>query len=134
MNLLQEYIHHSRGYRFGSRCCWIRLYASEPSSVPVVVCEEIPEIGVNIREAAEYMAAEVIAEHFPDGLSNLPRPILWIEHRPSRRRSGPGQYFLLDFPSYHPRPAAVGFVRPLTLGHPKRVELDIKEVLSLTSS
>lgn len=134
MNLLQEYIHHGRGYRFGSRCCWIRLYASEPFNVPVVVCEEMPEIGVSIREVAEYLAAEVIAEHFPEGLPDLPRPMLWIEHRPGRGRRGLGRYFLLDFPSYHPQPAAMGFVRPLTLGHPKRVELDLREVLSLTRS
>lgn len=131
MGLTREYIHHGRGYRFGSRCCWIRLYSTGLGQAPVVVCEEMPEVGVNVAEVAEYLAAEVIAEHFSGKLPDLPRPLLWIEHRPGRNRRGPGRYFLLDFPSYRPQPAAVGFSRPLTLGCPKRIELGRREILSL---
>lgn len=89
-------------------------------------------MGVGVAEAAEYLAAEVIAEQFPEGLPDLPRPLLWIEHRPGHNRRGPGRYFLLDFPSYDPRPAAMGFVRPVTLGRPQRVELESGEVAILT--
>src|SRR3712207_8866284 len=59
--------------------------------------------GAGVSEMAEQLAAEVILEHFADGLPDLPRPLLWIEHRPARRR-GSGRYALLTFPFYHPRP------------------------------
>jgi hypothetical protein len=133
MNLTHEYIRHRRGYAFGAGCCWIRVYEGEPGDAPVIVCEELPEVGsAGVSEMAAQLAAEVILEHFPDGLPNLPRPLLWIEHHPARRR-GPGRYALLTFPSYHPRPAAPGFVRRVTLGTPTREPLLPKEVAVLTS-
>ena len=80
---------------------------------------------------AAQLAAEVILEHFVDGLPDLPRPLLWIEHRPARRR-GPGRYTLLSFSSYHPRPAGAGFVRRVTLGAPTREQITPLEVAILT--
>src|SRR5215207_8086359 len=84
-----------------------------------------------VTEMAEQLAAEVILEHFADELPDLPRPLLWIEHRPARRR-GPGRYALLDFPSYRPRSAGAGFVRRVTLGVPRREYLTPEEVAILT--
>ena len=115
MNLTAEYIHNRRGYRFGAQCCWVRVYRGESGDAPVVVCEELRDNGVRVSEVSEYLAAEVIRDHFPDGLPVLRHPILWIEHRPSRRR-GPGRYRLVIFSSYAPRPAGAGFVRRETLG------------------
>ncbi len=81
---------------------------------------------------AEQLAAEVILEHFAGGLPDLPRPILWVEHRPARRR-GPGRYALLTFSSYRPRPAGAGFVRRVSLGGVRRREpLTPGEVAVLT--
>jgi hypothetical protein len=132
MNLTHEYIRHRRGYAFGAGCCWIRVYEGEPGDAPVVVCEELPEAGgAGVSEMASQLAAEVILEHFADRLPDLPCPLLWIEHRPSRRR-GPGRYNLLTFPSYHPRPAGAGFVRRMTLGTPRREDLTPDEVAILT--
>jgi len=133
MNLTHEYIRHRRGYAFGAGCCWIRVYEGEPGDAPVIVCEELPEAGsASVSEMSAQLAAEVILEHFPDGLPNLPRSLLWIEHRPSRRR-GPGRYSLLTFPSYCPRPAGAGFVRRVTLGAPTREQLTPEEVAILTT-
>jgi hypothetical protein len=98
----------------------------------VVVCEELPEAGgAGVTEMAEQLAAEVILEHFAGGLPDLPRPILWVEHRPARRR-GPGCYVLLTFPSYRPRQMGAGFVRRVTLGAPRREPLTPGEVAILT--
>ncbi len=127
MSLSHEYIHHRLGYRFGTRCCWIRIYEGEPGDAPVVVCEEI----VGVSGMSEYLAAEVIREHFPGALPDLPRPLLWIEHRRARKR-GPGRYALLTFPSYAPRPEGVGFTRRVTLGPPRREPLAPYEVATLT--
>jgi len=132
MNLTHEYIRHRRGYAFGAGCCWIRIYEGEPGDAPVVVCEELPEAGsAGVSEMAAQLAAEVILEHFADGLPDLARPVLWIEHRPARRR-GPGRHSLLTFSSYDPRPAGAGFVRRGTLGAPRRDPLTPEEVEILT--
>ena len=132
MNLTHEYIRHRSGYSFEAGCCWIRVYEGEPGDAPVVVCEELPGVGgAGVAEMADQLAAEVILEHFADGLPDLPRPLLWIEHRPARRR-GPGHYTLLDFPSYAPLPRGAGFVRRVTLGEAHREPLTPEEVAILT--
>ena len=132
MNLTHEYMRHRRGYAFGAGCCWIRVYEGEVRDAPVIVCEELPGVGgVGVSEMAEQLAAEVILEHFADGLPDLPRPLLWIEHRPARRR-GSGRYALLSFPTYRPCPLGAGFVRRMTLGTPTREPLTPKEVAVLT--
>ena len=129
MNLTHEYIRHRSGYSFEAGCCWIRVYEGEAGDAPVVVCEELPDVG-GVAEMAGQLAAEVILEHFADGLPDLPRPLLWIEHRPARRR-GPGRYALLTFPSYLPRCVGAGFVRRMSLGAPRREALGTYEVAIL---
>jgi hypothetical protein len=95
------------------------------------VCEELPKVGgVATREVSGYLAAEVVREHFSGGLPDLPRPLLWIEHRPARRR-GTGKYFLHTFSSYRPRIVGAGFVRRVTLGTSHRVPLAPAEVAIL---
>lgn len=132
MNLTAEYIHHRLGYRFGAQCCWVRVYRGESGDAPVVVCEELRDSRGRISEVPERLAAEVIRDHFPEGLPDLPHPLLWIEHRPPRRR-GPGRYRLVRFASYALRPAGAGFVRRETLGEPvHREPLDPEEVTLLT--
>ncbi len=132
MRLTREYIHNRRGYRFGTRCCWIRIYRGAAGDAPVVICEEMWDGGGLVSDMSEYLAAEVIRDHFPEGLPDLPRPLLWIEHRPARRR-GPGRYRLVSFASYTPHPAGAGFVRRERLGGVlHREPLDPKEVATLT--
>ncbi len=133
MTLTHDYIHQRRGYRLGVGCCRDRIYRGAEGDAPVVLCTELPS-GADREELAELagcLTAEVIREHFPDGLPDLPRPLLWIEHRPARRR-GRGRYALLSFPSYRPRPAGAGFVRRMTLGDPRREPLSLEEVAVLT--
>jgi hypothetical protein len=131
MSLTHEYMHQRAGYRLGSGSCWIRIYKSVDHDAPVVVCEALPEVGgMASGEVFGQLAAEVIREHFAGGLPNLPRPLLWIEHRPARRR-GPGRYFLHTFPYYSPRSVGAGFVRRVTLGASRREPLDPAEVEAL---
>jgi hypothetical protein len=134
MDLAAEYIHQRRGYRFGTHCCWVSVYRGAAGDAPVVVCQELRDGGALVSEMSEYLAAEVVREHFPDGLPNLPRPLIWIEHRPARRR-GPGRYRLVSFSSYAPRPAGAGFVRREKLGPPTGRELlTAHEVAVLTEA
>jgi len=85
-----------------------------------------------LAHLAGYLAAEVVRDWFPEGLLELPRPLLWIEHRPPRKNNGPGRHALLDFPDYTPRPEGAGFVRRVTLGVPTREPLTTAEVAVLT--
>ena len=131
MNLTHEYMHHRTGYGLGAGC-WIRIYENAPGDAPVVICEALPEAGsIPTKEAAGYLAAEIIRDHFPDGLPDLERPVLWIEHRPALRR-GPGKYFLHTFPTYAPKLIGAGFVRRVTLGISRREPIDPSEVAALT--
>jgi hypothetical protein len=125
-----DYIHQGASYRYGVGWARIRIYAGESSSdAPVVLCSELPE---NAGEGmVERLAAEVVRDRFGDGLPDLPRPLLWIEHVPPRRK-GPGKYFLLTFPTYIPRSEGAGFVRRFTLGSPSRERLTPREVEVLT--
>lgn len=134
MNLAGEYMHHRSGYRFGTRCYWVRIYEGEPGDAPVVVCSPSTEIGGadDATETSRYLAAEVIHEFFAGGLPDLPRPLLWIEHRPGRKRRGLGKYYLLCFATYRPKPEGLGFVKSMTLGVPEREPLTPEEVAVLT--
>lgn len=132
MTLTHDYIHQREGYRLGVGCCRVRIYRGGGGDAPVVLCTELPDAGGDyLAELAGSLAAEVVRAHFPDGLPDLPRPLLWIEHRPARRR-GPGRYALLDFPSYRPRLVGAGFVRRMTVGTPRREPLSPAEAASLT--
>ena len=82
---------------------------------------------------SRYLAAEVVQQHFADGLSDLPRPLLRVEHRLARSsRYGPDKYFLVSFSCYRPRPEGIWFARRPTLGSPSRELLSASEVASLT--
>ena len=54
---------------------------------------------------AGYLAAQVIRNHFPGGLPDLPRPLLWIEQRLTFE-GDPQEYSLVSFPFYRPGPWA----------------------------
>jgi hypothetical protein len=134
MNLACEYMHHRSGYRFGTRCYWVRIYEGALCDAPVVVCSPLTEIGVtdDTPETSGYLAAEVIREWFAGRLPDLPRPLLWIEHRPRRRQPERGRYYLLAFATYRPKLEGLGFAKRVTLGAPKREQLTPEEVAVLT--
>ena len=129
MNLTHEYMHHRTGYRLGAGCCWIRIYKGAECDAPVVVCEELPGSEASLRGGVVILAAEVVREHFSGGLPDLPRPLLWVEHRPP---AGAGQARLpVHLPPTVPGPwarASCG-ASPSELSH--REPLDPAEVAIL---
>jgi len=130
---MYDYIHQGECYRYGVGWARIRIYPGPMSGdAPVILCSDLPEERGD--EMIERLAAEVVRDRFASGLPDLPRPVLWIEHRPSRRRRGPGRYALLTFPTYRPRHEGTGFVRRVTLGAPQREPLTTREVEILTGS
>lgn len=79
----------------------------------------------------ELLAAGVVCDRFGGSLPDLSRPLLWVEHRPSRRNCGPGRYQLLTSPVYEPRLEGAGVVRRIILGFPSRECLTLREVTVL---
>ena len=130
MGVVYDYIHQGGCYRYGVVWCRIRIYGCASGDAPVVLCTDLPE--GRGEEMVERLAAEVIRDRFGGSLPDLPRPLLWIEHCPSRRNRGPGRYQLLTFPVYKPRLEGAGFVRRITLGAPSREGLTPREVTVLT--
>lgn len=109
--LVSDYVHPTpRGGR-----CRIRIFEAG-GELPVVLCTELPDNeGTSITNAAERIAAEVLANH-PDvfdpfgrvslgGLS-YDKPFVWIEHYLDGARGtpeDPATFDLVEFSHYEPR-------------------------------
>jgi hypothetical protein len=109
--LVSDYVHPTpRGGR-----CRIRIY-EEAGELPVVLCTELPDNeGTSITNAAEQIAAEVLANHpgvfDPFGRVSLgglsyDKPFVWIEHYLDGARGtpqDPATFDLVEFSHYEPR-------------------------------
>jgi hypothetical protein len=112
-----DVIHTFHGFRGPGAVCRIRVYRP-PGSPPVVVATELPENeNTSITNAAEELAADVLASYLPDRAGD-DRPFVWIEHYPP----GPGRrdetFDLVTFEHYHPRQELRGGRWRLTIGVP----------------
>jgi hypothetical protein len=109
--LVSDYVHPTpRGGRYR-----IRIY-EEAGELPVVLCTELPDNeGTSITNAAEQIAAEVLANHpgvfDPFGRVSLgglsyDKPFVWIEHYLDGARGtpqDPATFDLVEFSHYEPR-------------------------------
>jgi hypothetical protein len=89
----------------GEVFCRLRIF-EKPGRVPVVVVTELSlGAGPRLAKVEPYLAAEVLARHFPDRFE-LPEPVHWVEHRErgewELRRNVP-EFYLVEFASYTPR-------------------------------
>jgi hypothetical protein len=134
-------VHHSvlrmEGFRLGGGSCRIRIYRGDgPGDAPVVICSEMPdkpgEPAANIRLLAEHIAGEVVRRHFPEGLPNLPRPLIWIE-RYLTFEGDPLEFALVDFAFWRPRPAGLGTDGRVALGTARRESITGEDVLRLVA-
>jgi hypothetical protein len=110
--LVYDSVLRMEGFRLGGGSCRIRIYRGDgPGGAPVVICSELPdeagEPAANVRLLAEHIAGGVVRRHFPGGLPNLPRPLIWIE-RYLTFEGDPPQFALVDFAFWRPRPAGLG--------------------------
>jgi hypothetical protein len=125
------------GFRLGGGLCRIRIYrGEEPGDAPVVICSELPdkpgEPAANIRLLAEQIAGEVVRHHFPRGLPNLPRPLIWIE----RYLTFEGdllEFALVDFAFWRPRSVGLGSEGPVVLGSSRREPIIGEDVRRLVA-
>jgi hypothetical protein len=85
--------------------CRIRIFEA-PGRTPVIIASELPENhNTSITNMAEYLAAEIIARHFPARFEE-DEPVVWIEHYPSievKGRHTKVEYSRVRFASWTPR-------------------------------
>jgi hypothetical protein len=135
--IVHDRVLRMEGFRLGGGLCRIRVYrGDEPNDAAVVICSELPdnpgEQAANVRLLAEHIAGEVVRRHFPGGLPNLPRPLIWIE-RYLTFEGDPLEFALVDFAFWHPRPAGLGINGRVALGTARREPITGEDVRRLVA-
>jgi hypothetical protein len=134
MGKTHDYTYDYRGLHTPGAKCRIRVY-ERAGDVPVVIATELPDNdNTSVTNIAEYLAAEIIARHFPHRFEEE-NPVIWIEHDPPieahGRRGKTVEYSLVEFDSYTPRQERV-FGRPrVRIGDPAWRHLREEEVEEL---
>ena len=103
--------------------------------MPVVIASELPtNKNTSVTNAAEYLAAEVIARYLPQRFEHE-RPVIWIEHYPpfelGEKRGKSVEYSLVEFGSWTPRVRRVFGVDRIVLGEPEWRALSEEAVAEL---
>ena len=125
-----DYLYEYRGLWQDGATVRIRIY-SGPLIRPVVITTEPPDNpGSSVTNMVEYLAAEIIEQHFSDTADEHGRPV-FIEHYPPRQlgnRRGDETFDLVEFPLTQPKPVLVGGRWRTSLGEPSWRRLDKAEV------
>jgi hypothetical protein len=96
MHLASDYIHPYKDAGGRRARCRVRIYLPDDvRDAPVVICSELPNNpGGSITNSAEVIAAGVIRA------SELPTPLVWIEHWPEETTDVEETFELVAFSSY----------------------------------
>jgi hypothetical protein len=101
--LMADYRYTYTGSWNRAAVCRIQIFTA-PDEVPVVVATELDEnTGTSLTNVCEYLAAEVIAQHFPERFETE-EPIIWLEHyprTPAERRQGLPAFSQSEFSVAH---------------------------------
>ena len=131
--LVADYRYTYTGYWTRDAVCRIQIFAA-PEQVPVVVATELDEnTGTSITNVCEYLAAEVIARHFPERFE-AEDPVIWLEHYPrtsAERRQGLPSFSQADFGSFTPRVEYLGTIKRIRIGQPTWRHVDEADVEAL---
>ena len=115
--------------------CRIRVY-EQSGTPPVVIATELPENeGTSVTNMAEYLAAEIIQQHFPQRFEEN-EPIVWLEQYPAlkdrrHRVSDKFEYDRVTFGSWAPRRVFLGGVERIALGEPAWHPLTLETLTEL---
>jgi hypothetical protein len=106
MQKTNDYRYPFQGYYGSEAVCRIRVYEQE-GKVPVVIASELLEnTGTSITNMAEFLAAEIIAKHFPQRFEEE-LPVHWVEHyepeRRGKREATDREYDLVTFATWTPK-------------------------------
>lgn len=137
MKKTDDYTHHYRGIWRDGCCCRIAVYAPEAGELgrrPVVVAAELDDNeGSSVTNVAEYLAAEIVARHFPhllDAPADGGQPVVWLEHYPPQH-GAPAEYDRVTFAPWRIRVAWPGGTLRRALGTPEWARLDRAAVAAL---
>ena len=128
--------HEYRGFCSEGGVCRVRTYEA-PGAVPVILVSDVPENeNTSITNAAELLAAELVARLYPDRFDH-PEPVVWIEHYPRAAGDDPQpigrpSFDRATFTSWRPTVVYSGGVRRTRLGEPSWVRLSDEQVIALT--
>lgn len=122
------------GYWSQDGICRIRILTA-PDQVPVVVATELTEEnrGTSITNAAEYIAAEIVARHLPERFE-AEVPVIWIEEyprTPQQRSRGISAFSQAEFSSFTPRVEYLGGIKRIRIGRPTWRHVDESAVEAL---
>jgi hypothetical protein len=113
LQLTADYRYAYRGYHTDGGVCRVRIFAGAAGGearMPVVLVSELAEnTNTSVTNMAEYLAAEIIARHFPQQFEAKGPAVQWVEHyprTPAERQRGMPEYALVAFASYRPRRVA----------------------------
>ncbi len=137
MRKTHDYTYHYRGIWRDDGRCRIAVYAPEAGEVgrrPVIVAAELADnTGTSVTIIAEYLAAEVVAKHFPhllDTPATGGQPVVQLERYPPGRWVR-GEYARVTFAPWRIRAAWPGGTRRRALGTPDWARLDRAGVAAL---
>ncbi|GEM_PF-1278506 len=122
-----------RGYYDAGGICRVRLFTGEQRP-PVIVVSQLEENrNTSVTNMAEYLAAEIGAQHFPERFEQRD-PFTFIEHYRYPEEKAPAlreTWSRVRFDSYTPRLVTLGGVMRTKLGLPRWTHLPITEVARL---
>src|SRR5207237_1033796 len=108
----------------------IRIYDGGHARPVVIATEPNDNHGTSVTNMAEYLAAEVLQQHFRDPQDARRQP-LFIEHYPPRTYGNTTRYETFDLVTFalaEPRAVRVGGIWRLSLGAPSWRHLDKQQV------
>ena len=121
------------GYWSQDGICRIRIFTA-PDQVPVVLATELDDNrGTSVTNAAEYIAAEIIARHFPEQFE-AEEHLIWLEEyprTPEQRSRGMPAFSQAEFSSFTPRVEYLGTIQRIRIGQPTWRHLEEAEVEAL---
>src|SRR4051812_5955109 len=79
MKMTHDFIYRYHGFHIDGGICRVRIY-QRTEQVPIILVSELEENrNTSITNLAEYLAAELLLQYFPDRLKEKD-PVHWIEH------------------------------------------------------
>lgn len=118
MRKTHDYLHWYRGPGPATLLCRVRVF-EQADQVPVIVVTELSRgVGLRLAKVEPYLAAEILAQHFPERFET-PDPVRWVEHRERsewEQRRNFSELSLVEFASYTPRLETRGGTKRTRIG------------------
>jgi hypothetical protein len=122
MQQTHDYLYTYPGYgAVPSGPCRVRIFEA-PDENPVIICTQpLGMAGTSITNLAEYLAADLIARHFPDRLDSIGQSVVWVEHYARQNVAEArkfGEFAFVSFAPWRPTRTILAGIPRRTLGRP----------------